>query len=58
MKPSLLEFFPYGKYRGLRFRDLASRQQGYFKWFREAIKDKDTDLAYTLAYWLGEAISL
>lgn len=54
-KPVLLKTFPLGKYFGKPFKELSPKDDGYLRWMKEEYKDKDKDLSYTCAYWLGEA---
>jgi DNA polymerase III epsilon subunit-like protein len=51
-KPVLLETLMFGKHRGESFESVAKKDPSYLVWLRDNKKGEDTDLTYTIDYYL------
>ncbi len=52
--PFLIREFKFGKYKGSKIEDIASKDMGYLKWMRNNL-DLDKDLKYTLDHYIEQS---
>lgn len=53
-RPTLMNTFTFGKYRGEPVSDIAKRDPGYLRWMLKNIKQMTPQLRLTLKHYLGE----
>jgi DNA polymerase III epsilon subunit-like protein len=46
--PVMMRTFRFGKYKGEKIKDIATKDIGYIQWMRGNMKDLDEDMRYTL----------